>query len=1066
MSHILPAPYWVLKQLHLGKSKPEHHLNFRCVHNLKPFTNPETNKIEHQTEILLDETLQLQQFKNTWYSRLCNQLLTINASPTKPGNIYFTVNPLLRGSGKKKKDAFAGYVAYYLDLDANSKYTEDQRWAQITYWIHMGFAPSFVIKSGHGFHVYWVLNRLMDRERGEYVLRRMVKLSGCKEGGNTFDVTRVLRLPGFKNVKEWYSNDTPECFIVYPQNWQEINEVPQWTPERFETFPPSELTDLEKYWQEAHRLGNGNPELLNENLTRIIQAAGEAARNAELENAGPRIHAANTAQADAALATDVPPGEPFNPTLTRVPPTEDIHWPRGNAWMRKYCKQGYAKLTAEEIDKLKMRFSMKDTSASQFDFYIVHALVRMGYTRDAIREFWMRSDNSLYRADKEEKSPEYFDKTFDAALEFVRSAIEHAEATKDKQISEIVVKNFQTVLQSEEKSEVLLTGEMRLNSIYIDKDGADPADREWYDAHILCADVLAENGVTIINEFMPNKVFSSVTDLKKYSHDLFRVVTNNNAYIQRVAHWLLSTYRNVPKHAFHSKIMYKKGKYLFPSYAIEPTEFKKQESIPMIEALARKFPLCSYFNVKFLPKETILAQLRTHWGNVLKMHLPRVVSSVIGMLTATALQPRFAQDLGVSTWHIPTLNVRGTSHTAKTETIAYLCTIIGIERSKNVISTDTTNFALSKIIDSTNCFPIVIDEFKETEKNASNIDAIRRIVRRIYSGESNLRGHANQTVTAMNLHTGLIVSGESALERIGDVSEVTRVIPVETDEYRPAAPENLARYAILDTVTWTELGPYFYQFCLNLDIQTAHAEYLALRAEVLGMLHSSFGDEKLRISHNLTVLWFGCRIFDRFIKSMDPTLPTIEETCNPRESLIKYTCDYAAEYGQSLKITTATAEGVTTTVQANNELFSMLATFGTIIQQKYKIVMDRIVAGAFVFDQDEVTGSLFININIMIDIVNQYNTIYRKGPSIFLNKIRSIISANEKTDTSVLLSKSKIHRVGKTTVRTYVFAMKKLRDMGVWPDEDMMREVMTEKNLFTQQPRTNQPEINDNNNPL
>jgi hypothetical protein len=60
-------------------------------------------------------------------------------------------------------------------------------------------------------------------------------------------------------------------------------------------------------------------------------------------------------------------------------------------------------MTQGELDDLKVKHRMNDTSASSLDFAIIYYLAKKCYTRDANREFWRRPSCRLYREDKEAK---------------------------------------------------------------------------------------------------------------------------------------------------------------------------------------------------------------------------------------------------------------------------------------------------------------------------------------------------------------------------------------------------------------------------------------------------------------------------------------------------------------------------------------------------------------------------------------------------------------------------------------------------------------------------------------
>ena len=961
--------YWVLRQLHNFKSQPDWFINFRAIHNCRPYPD-ETGKIQKETNSVLDETVAIRDFRERWYGDLWAQLTAINQSTSTPANIYYAINPMLENKRKKEKSIFAGYTAFYLDLDDNKSYTKEQRWMQIWYWGQMGFEPSFVIESGHGYHVYWVFSRIVAWIEWEPVLKRMVALSGCRDKGNTFDVTRVFRLPGFQNVKNWYNGDTLPCFLAWPTDWRARERCLIYEPEHFHNFPPSELSNLQQYHNEASARTQNNPALLQETLLNIVRAAAEASRNADIQQTGQRIFGQQTTQAGPA-APGQNANQPFEPILGIVPPVDEIKWAHGHKWMKKYCKDGFQGMTQGELDNLRIKLNSQDVSASELDFRVIYHLVKSSYTHDAIREFWLRPDVRLYREDKERNNPNYFDMTFQKALSYVRASIEQNDPTKNNQDEpQVIARDNEMHVVTGDKSEMVLTGELQLNSIFVDQDAISVHEREWFDCTVLCKDPVASTGVTAYSQIVQNKAFTGVNTFKEFSHDLFRVVTNNNAHMQRVAAWLLRTYRNVPKHAFHSSIVYKDKQYIFPQYIVGKDEIKQQQSTPQNEFFAKKYPLFALFMKQPFDRQKVVALYKEHWKNVLNMHLPKVITSIIGSIVSSAIRPRLSQEAEFNGFNIPTINIRGASHTAKTETAKYLSTIMGVDKDNFIVSTSTSTFALQKLISSTNFFPIIIDEFKDDDDPMlkRQMDGIRQIVRRMYSGETIYKGRADLSYTSFKIHGGLIVLGEAALERDNNVSEFTRVVPITTDEFSPSA--HVKNYLRLEHISWHETGPFLYQFLAQQDVNVLKQEFIDLKLEVVEITASFFGKENARVSHNLAVLWFGCRLFDRFVQSLDPSIPTIEQTLNPRESLVRHICDQSVQSGQTLildKIESlpliAGEEQPKTVVSrqvfANNELWSTIKLYGEILSNRHPILKDRFQNGAFLFREKE-TKSIFI----------------------------------------------------------------------------------------------------------
>ena len=1043
----LHPAFWLLRQIHYGLSHPDWFINIRCIHNKTPYVNPDTGRIEKLTEITFDECIQIKEFKQRWHSDLFLTLAQRN-SENRPSNIYFGVNPLITKGHKKEN--FAGYNSLYLDCDDNKSYSKEQRWGQIHYWKLIGFPPSIVIDSGHGYHVYWLLKRMLEAAKGEEVLRRMVQLSGCRDKGNTFDVARVLRLPGFTNTKEWYTQNTPPCFIAIPEHWQQLPEVLRYDPELFEGFPPSDLVDLQRYYAEAAKVSSTEAEL-KANLDKIVLAAGAAARQAVIIQAGQRIYAQGMSRPEA-TAVSIPSSAvkrpPFEPTLQRVPVLDEIKWPHRSKWMKKYCAVGHGGMTQGDLDELKIKYGMQDVSASELDFKIIYFLVRRGYMHEGVREFWTRPGHALHRPDKEQKNPNYFDMTYDKALEFARAGLEQGDPLKraDKDQINLFMHGGQTFVQNGEAVESILTAEVKIKHIFEDRDAAMPGEREWYE---LDAFSIYPNGERKdYSILLANEAFSSLVAFKRYTHDIFRLVTNNAAYLQRLAEHLLNN-QDIVRMSYNSKVIYKNEQYIFPTFIVAKDAIHQRKIDVLYDALKDRLPFFSHFQLEHRPQEETVERLKQLWPNVLQMHLPELISAVLGTVVAAAIKPRLQHCLNIDTFHIPTLNVRGSSTTAKTETIRHLLTVTGQARNKITTSAQTSQFALTRLLNGSNFIPVVLDEFKETEMKPSQPAIIRELVRRIYSGESMYRGQKDLSVTKIDTQGNLIILGESVLERIGDISEISRIVAVDTSTFNPAKHVN--NWMALEHANWYELGPLLYQFLLRQDLQALYQEFRQLKTNTIEALEDLFGGEKVRIGHNIAVLRLGCILFDRFILSLDPGLPTLNEVCSAQSKLVANMKTWALDFEHSFTYdveepVTVEQDGTVVTrktrkkhVVPQDELLFAFRKFGELIELKNDIVQSKENTTQFLYAEDESKNSLYLNLVIVQNIFTEWCHKYKERVPSGVGKYKSLLKSLKANHPELLLDpepKSIRYKYG--IIRAYQFNLKLMRESGVWPPKERM----------------------------
>ena len=128
------------------------------------------------------------------------------------GNIFFGVAPRPRPRTGKKDDIKV-VRCIWVDVDDCSP----DEFSTIVSEAGLP-KPSIIIDSGHGTHAYWLLDEPFaitcteDRDRIESIMTRLSDIIG---GDSTHDLSRILRLPGFDNVKNMRNATKPvPCRVV------------------------------------------------------------------------------------------------------------------------------------------------------------------------------------------------------------------------------------------------------------------------------------------------------------------------------------------------------------------------------------------------------------------------------------------------------------------------------------------------------------------------------------------------------------------------------------------------------------------------------------------------------------------------------------------------------------------------------------------------------------------------------------------------------------------------------------------------------------------------------------
>ncbi len=139
--------------------------------------------------------------------------------PKEPtAHLYFSVNPSTEKRSSVQRAVMASVAsigALFAEYDVKDWQSKE---AILNFVATLPRKPSVLIDSGGGYHAYWLLDEPFviqsdeDRQRAKDISRRWVRF--C-EGDDVKDLTRVLRLPGSRNIKPKYAPDYPLVEYVY-----------------------------------------------------------------------------------------------------------------------------------------------------------------------------------------------------------------------------------------------------------------------------------------------------------------------------------------------------------------------------------------------------------------------------------------------------------------------------------------------------------------------------------------------------------------------------------------------------------------------------------------------------------------------------------------------------------------------------------------------------------------------------------------------------------------------------------------------------------------------------------
>ncbi len=220
----------------------------------------------------------------------------------------------------------------------------------------------------------------------------------------------------------------------------------------------------------------------------------------------------------------------------------------------------------------------------------------------------------------------------------------------------------------------------------------------------------------------------------------------------------------------------------------------------------------------------------------------------------------------------PTLNVAGTSGSGKTTTVqAIIPTLTGSHVFQTLSS--STPYAVESIINSTNGFPVVFDEYRPGARDASLL-RLEQLARDAYDGQPSAKsagGDRWNELAYIRTLAPIVIAGEQS---ITEISHAERMVLVHLVRPEVRDPQHLRA---LEHVQDRQDGTLAYSFLSHVVDSVQSGRRLR---------HKSTGPQNLpdRVRYNLGILDLGWRILNDFLarhglgKMRDPDWSGIIET--------------------------------------------------------------------------------------------------------------------------------------------------------------------------------------------
>ena len=262
-----------------------------------------------------------------------------------------------------------------------------------------------------------------------------------------------------------------------------------------------------------------------------------------------------------------------------------------------------------------------------------------------------------------------------------------------------------------------------------------------------------------------------------------------------------------------------------------------------------------------MPFVDLWEHARSVLPELLLLNEPRVILPMLGWFFAAPLKPRLIHHLK----HFPILCVWGTQGSGKTSLISQVFwRLFGVTQS-DPYSVTESEFALIKLLSSTNSVPVCLDEYKPGDMSRRRLDTLHRLIRRIYSGETEERGRRNLDVIAFHLQAPLCISGEARPEDPAIVDRMVSVTP--SRNYIHEHSDCRRAFNRLRAENLGVLAAPYIRFALAQDT-AVDLQRATTRADAL-IDAADLGERaSLRMRDNLRVVVFGLEMFLGFVEHL------------------------------------------------------------------------------------------------------------------------------------------------------------------------------------------------------
>jgi hypothetical protein len=276
---------------------------------------------------------------------------------------------------------------------------------------------------------------------------------------------------------------------------------------------------------------------------------------------------------------------------------------------------------------------------------------------------------------------------------------------------------------------------------------------------------------------------------------------------------------------------------------------------PPIEYITQELPVEKA--IKIVPCDDIKPVVKEFADTILKVNKPPVILPTLGWMVACFFKDKIQDTIE----YFPILAVFGTSGAGKTSLILSLLRMFGITNRKGLFNAHATQFTATRMLASSNCIPVAVDEMKE-DAGHKVLDEWKGRIRSAFFGEIVTRGRQDMSVRSFPLVAPLLIMGEMSVVKEQAIIERTISIEPKRSDLDEGAKQSF--YEFQKNVKLECLFPYIIQWRLGEGADTFHDLWSKAMATLQALKIPYLPP---RVYDNLVTITFGIEALRAFAKS-------------------------------------------------------------------------------------------------------------------------------------------------------------------------------------------------------